>query len=183
MNTYGLNLDHPVEYKTLVIIPLRTIAIAGMRPADKTGTRMATPIQTSPTGRGRPFTTGNGGRKPGSKNRTTQIAAALLEGDAEELVRKAKELALAGDVAMLKFLLGRILPRDRTIKIDLPHAIYGDDDPVAALTAIIRAVAEGKVSPSEGAALATLMESYRRASEQDGLTKRMDELEARLKEH
>ena len=31
-----------------------------------------------------------------------------MEGEAEELVRKAIELAKAGDVAMLKFLLARI---------------------------------------------------------------------------
>jgi hypothetical protein len=30
--------------------------------------------------RGRPFEKGNGGRKPGSQNRTTQIAAALMDG-------------------------------------------------------------------------------------------------------
>ena len=71
--------------------------------------------QTSqvPAPRGRPFANGNPGRKPGSKNRTTLVAAALLEGEAEELVRKAIELAKAGDVAMLKFLLERILPRER----------------------------------------------------------------------
>ena len=55
--------------------------------------------------RGRPFEKGNGGRKIGSRNKATQIAAALLEGEAKALVRKAKELALAGDVTMLKFLL------------------------------------------------------------------------------
>ena len=36
----------------------------------------------------------------------TVIASALLEGEAEELLRKAIELAKGGDVAMLKFLLG-----------------------------------------------------------------------------
>ena len=61
--------------------------------------------------RGRPFAKGNGGRKPGSRNKAMQIAAALLEGEAEVLLRKAKELALAGDVTMLKFLLGRIFCR------------------------------------------------------------------------
>ena len=73
--------------------------------------------------RGRPFAKGNGGRKLGSRNKTTQIAAALVEGEAKALVRKAKELVLAGDVTMLKFLLGRILPRERLIIIDLPHEI------------------------------------------------------------
>jgi hypothetical protein len=137
---------------------------------------------TQPVIRGRPFSKGNGGRKPGSKNRTTQVAAALLACEEEELVRKAVEIAKAGDVSMLKFLLGRILPRERVIKIDLPHAIYNDEDPVEAIAAMIRAVAEGKISPSEGAALASIMDSYRRASEQSELTKRIDELEAKLRQ-
>jgi hypothetical protein len=136
---------------------------------------------TEPAARGRPFPKGNGGRKPGSKNRTTQVAEALLAGEEEELVRKAVEIAKAGDVSMLKFLLGRILPRERSIKIDLPSTVY-ERDPMEALAEIIRAVAEGKISPSEGAALATLMESYRRASEYSELTRRMDELEAQLEE-
>ena len=42
---------------------------------------------TQPVARGRPFPKGNGGRKPGSKNRTTLIATALLAGEEEELVR------------------------------------------------------------------------------------------------
>ena len=83
--------------------------------------------------RGRPFAKGNGGRKLGSRNKTTQIAAALVEGEAKALVRKAKELALAGDVTMLKFLLGRILPRERLIMIDLPDAA----DPVTALMGVL----------------------------------------------
>jgi hypothetical protein len=135
---------------------------------------------TQPVVRGRPFTKGNGGRKPGSRNRTTQIAAALLAGEEEELIRKGIEVAKAGDVTMLKFLLARILPRERVIKIDLPHAIYGDDNPVAALGLMIQAVAEGRISPSEGAALAAMMEAYRKASEYSELTRRMDALESKL---
>jgi hypothetical protein len=80
-----------------------------------------------PAVRGRPFADGNSGRKPGSKNRGTIIAAALLEGDAEALLRKAIEVALSGDVPMLRFLLGRILPRDRVIKIGLPQMEFADD--------------------------------------------------------
>jgi len=80
-----------------------------------------------PTTRGRPFANGNPGRKRGSRNRTTITAAALLEGEAEELMRKAIELAKAGDVVMLKFLLGRILPRERPIELELPLMEFADD--------------------------------------------------------
>jgi hypothetical protein len=55
--------------------------------------------------------------KLGSRNRATVIASGLLEGDVEALVRKAIELAKAGDVVMLKFLLCRVLPRDRDSQI------------------------------------------------------------------
>lgn len=42
---------------------------------------------------GRPFANGNPGRPQGSKNRSTLLAAALLEGEAEELVRTAIAVA------------------------------------------------------------------------------------------
>ena len=70
--------------------------------------------------RGRPFEKGNGGRRPGSRNRTTLVAEALLKDEEVELVRKAIELAKAGDSPMLKFLLDRILPKDRSVRVDLP---------------------------------------------------------------
>ena len=70
--------------------------------------------------RGRPFEKGNGGRRPGSKNRTTIVAEALLKGEELELVQKAIELAKAGDTQMLKFLLDRVLPKERSVRVDLP---------------------------------------------------------------
>ncbi len=90
---------------------------------------LVTPLSAAP--RGRPFANGNPGRKPGSKNRTTAVATALLDGEAEELVRKAVDLAKAGDVPMLKFLLSRILPRERPVKLDLPPMNFADDAVVA----------------------------------------------------
>ena len=73
-----------------------------------------------PATRGRPFAEGNPGRRPGSKNCSTLLAAALLEGETEALLRKAIQLARAGNVPMLKFLLSRTMPRDRLVKLDLP---------------------------------------------------------------
>jgi hypothetical protein len=134
-----------------------------------------------PATRGRPFRHGNPGRKRGSKNRTTLVAAALLEREAEELVRKAVELAQAGDVVMLKFLLGRTLPRDRLIKVDLPRMEFADDA-VEALGSVMRAVSDGSISPSEGAALATLIASCKKAIDMADVAKRLDALEARTNE-
>jgi hypothetical protein len=135
---------------------------------------------TASVARRRPFANGNPGRNPGSKNRITVVAAALLDGDAEALVRKAVELAKAGDVHMLKFLLGRILPRERVVKLELPPMEFADDG-VEALGRILRAVSDGTITPSEGAALATIVKSYTAAIELVDVVKRMDALEARVK--
>ena len=136
-------------------------------------------LTPAPAPRGRPFANGNSGRKPGSRNRTTAVAAALVDGDAEALVRKAVELALAGDAGILKFLLGRILPRERLIKLDLPRMEFADDA-VAAHGFIFGAVAEGSISPSEGAALATMIDAYTRAIDMADVVKRLDALEAKI---
>jgi hypothetical protein len=134
-----------------------------------------------PAVRGRPLVAGNPGRKLGSRNRATVIASGLLEVDAEALVRKAVELAEAGDVGMLKFLLGRILPRERLIKLELPRLDFADDA-VEALGGIMRAVSEGEISPTEGAALATLVKSYTEAIDMADVVKRLDSLEVKLLE-
>ena len=112
--------------------------------------------------RGRPFEKGNAGRRPGSKNRRSLVSGSLLQGEEQELVRKAVELAKNGDVQMLKFLLARLLPRERVIEVDLPPMVQADDA-VEGLGSIMGAVSEGRISPSEGAALATIVNSYSRA--------------------
>jgi len=134
----------------------------------------------TPRVRGRPFPKGNGGRPFGSKNQSTLILEALSQGEKEELVRKGIEIAKAGDVSMLKFFLSRILPRERPVRIDLPNMEFADDA-VEALGSIMRAVSEGSISPSEGADLANLVNSYGRAIDMADVVKRLDALEARIK--
>jgi hypothetical protein len=136
-------------------------------------------LRTSAT-RGRPFAKGNSGRKPGSKNRSTQLAAALVEGDMEALLRTAIQLARAGNVPMLKFLLSRTMPRDRLVKLDLPKMIFADDG-VEAVGRIMRAVFEEAITPSEGAALATIVKSYTGAIEMADVVKRLDALESQIR--
>ena len=133
-----------------------------------------------PATRGRPFPRGNPGRRPGSKNRSSQLAAALVEGDMEALLRTAIQLARAGNVPMLKFLLSRTMPRDRVVKLDLPDMVFADDG-VEALGCVMRAVAEGTITPGEGAALATIIKSYTDAIDLADAVKRLDVLEAKIK--
>src|SRR5262245_55625324 len=129
--------------------------------------------------RGRPFANGNAGRPRGSKNRKTVFAQGLLAGEEIELVRKAIELAKAGNVQLLKFLLDRLLPKDRLIKIDIPRLNFPDEaiDGIAANT---RAIADGQITPSEGAAVSHMISGYSRAIEVWDLLRRMEDMEAWL---
>ena len=130
--------------------------------------------------RGRPFTNGNPGRKAGSKNKTTLIGQALLKEAEEKLLRKAIEIAQAGDVPMLKFLLDRILPKERSIHVELPK-LFVASDAVDALGAIVDRVANGQIAPYEAASLATLIDGYARAFNVADLELRLNSLERELK--
>jgi hypothetical protein len=119
--------------------------------------------QPHPRVRGRPFQKGNGGRKPGSRNRTTVLLEALLEGDVVAFYRKGRELALGSDSSrqfqMLKFFLGRFLPKERRVRIELPE-LDRSSDAVDALAVIIGAAASGQITPSEAAAFASMIANY-----------------------
>jgi hypothetical protein len=128
--------------------------------------------------RGRPFPKGNPGRTPGSKNKATVIAESLLEDETEELMRIAIELAKAGDKDMLKFLLGRVLPKERTVRLDLP-AIDSAAGAVDALASVTAAVSTGEITPSEGAPLGSLIGSCSRTIENGEMEARIDHLEDR----
>jgi hypothetical protein len=135
----------------------------------------------APRRRGRPFQKGNAGRTPGSRNRTTVVAEALLKDEENELVRKAIELAKAGDVQMLKFLLDRILPKERLVRVHLPPIDHASDA-VDALGAIIEAVSTGRIAPNEGSTLITLIAAYAQTINAADLELRLADIEKRQKE-
>jgi hypothetical protein len=140
---------------------------------------------TSPTdeprpARGRPFAPGNPGRRFGSKNKASLIAASLLADETEELLRIAIDIAKAGDKDMLKFLLGRVLPKERAIRLDLPLMDFASDA-VDALAAVTDAVSAGELTPSEGAALGSLIGSCSRTINTLELEVKIESLEAKLK--
>jgi hypothetical protein len=135
---------------------------------------------STPAVRGRPFAKGNSGRRPGSKNQDTLILKALSGDDKEELVRKGLELAKAGNVTTLKFFLERILPRERTITINMPKLEFADDA-VEAHHIILAAVCQGQITPSEGERLTAIVNSFARAIEMADLVKRIEAVELQIK--
>ena len=82
---------------------------------------------------------------------------------------------------MLKFLVSHILPRERLIKLDLPKMDFADDA-VEAVGRLAAAVADGTITPSEGAAIATIINTHIRVIELADVVKRQDALESKLKE-
>jgi hypothetical protein len=117
------------------------------------------------------------GRPVGSRNAATELAQALLDGEADALVRKCVELALDGSPAALKLCLERLLPRrGRSVKLDLPE-IAGAQDIAPAMGAIARAAAQGAITPYDAAELSRLVESCMRALELGDFERRLKELE------
>ncbi len=127
----------------------------------------------------KPGQSGNpGGRPKGARNRATIAAEQLLEGEAEQLTRKAIDLAKQGDTTALRLCIERILPtrKDRPVSFDLPR-IETVADSVRAAAAIASAVADGELTPMEAAELSKVVDGYTRAVETADFAARLVRLE------
>lgn len=130
-----------------------------------------------PSGR---FTEGNPGRPRGARHKATRAALALLDGEAEALTRQAVMQALEGDTTALRLCLERIAPprKDAPVTFDLPK-MTSAGDAVAAAGAVLDAVAHGDLTPTEGAHIMSLIETYRRTLETAEIETRLTALEAK----
>jgi hypothetical protein len=133
-------------------------------------------------GRGRPFEPGQSGnpagKGKGTRHRVTMLAEHLLDGEAEALIRKAIQLGLTGDATALRLLLDRIVPprRDRPVAFSLPP-LKSPADAVAAQAAVMAAVADGDLTPSEAAEISTLIVNVVKAIEATEIERRVRALE------
>ena len=128
----------------------------------------------------KPGESGNpSGRPKGARNKATMAAEALLDGESESLTRRCIDLAMEGDSTALRLCLSRILPvkRERTISLDLP-ALEDSQDSLRAIGTVLEAVGSGMITPSEGQAVASLLETHRRTFEVEELERRLEVLEA-----
>jgi len=124
------------------------------------------------------FGPGNSGRPSGSRHKATMAALAMLDGEAEALTRQAVTMALGGDTTALRLCLERIAPprRDAPVTFDLPPMETARDAAKAA-GAVLGAVADGDLTPTEGAHIMALVETYRRTLETTELEARLAALE------
>ena len=85
-----------------------------------------------------------------------------MEGEAEDITRKAVDLAKEGDTTALRLCMDRIMPagRDRHITLDLPK-LETAGDVVKASAALVQAAAAGQITPSEAGELSTLGEGQK----------------------
>jgi hypothetical protein len=104
----------------------------------------------------------------------------LLDGEADALTRKAVEMALAGDTTALRLCLERLAPpaKDKPVSVQLP-SLVGAEDASKAMAVVVDAMASGEITPSEAAAVAGVVETYRRTVETADIERRLAALEER----
>ena len=124
------------------------------------------------------FGPGNPGKPKGARHKATQAALALLDGEAEALTRQAVTMALSGDGAALRLCMERIAPprKDAPVAFALPP-MQSARDAAKAAGAVLDAVASGDLTPTEGAHIMGLVETYRRTLETSELEARVATLE------
>jgi len=119
-------------------------------------------------------------REPGTKAWLKKQSNAPRERlGRKEIFRKAVEMALGGNVPMMKFLLDRILPKERPIQLELPRLDWAHDS-VDAMAEIVDAVSSGRISPREAADVAQLVSAFTRALDITDTQMEIDMLKSKL---
>jgi len=133
-------------------------------------------------GRFQPGNPGGPGRPTGSRNKATVMLDQLAEGEGAEVLRSVLTGAKGGDMAAARIILDRVWParKSRPVSLVLPE-IRTAADVVAALGAVADAVGAGEIAPDEGAAVASILETKRKAIETVELETRVANLEKEQK--
>ena len=132
--------------------------------------------------RGKPWKPGESGNpkgKPkGVRSKATQLTEQMVGNQAEQIVQRVIDGALAGDAVCLRLCMERLSPpmKDRPVNADLP-ALRDAVDVLTASAAVLQMVGNGDLTPSEGSALAGLVDGCRKAIETQELEKRIAALE------
>lgn len=121
------------------------------------------------------------GRPKGSKNRATLLALAAMEGELAGIVKSIVAAAKKGDMAAARLVVDKLIPaaKDRPIEIKLPDTkdIAGCHD---AQCAVIHAVTEGDLTPTDGERISTMIEFQRKSIEGAEVMARLAAIEERL---
>jgi hypothetical protein len=127
----------------------------------------------------KPGQSGNpNGRPNGSRNKATMALEALLDGEGEAITRKAVESALNGDMAAIRLCVERLIPvrKDGPVSFNLPD-MNNADDGAKAMAGVLRALADGDITPNEASSVAGVIETYRKTLETAEFEGRLKSLE------
>jgi hypothetical protein len=133
-------------------------------------------------GRFQPGKSGNPAGKPkGARHRVTLLAEKLMSDDAEAIVKKVVDAAKSGDLTAAKIVLDRIAPvrKDCHVTFELPK-IATVSDAITANAAILKAVADGELTPDEAASVSRLVEGHIKIIDVADIDERLRRLEGRL---
>jgi hypothetical protein len=156
--------------------------MSGSNPAPVTSRIAAALDDDAAERRGGRFKPGNPGRPKGARHKTTLAIEALLDGEAEALTRKAIELAKAGDLVALRLCLDRICPprKDRPVSFAMPELSTAADAKLAT-SALVKAVADGELTPGEASELGRLLDAFT-VLDASEFEERISRLEAKTKQ-
>jgi hypothetical protein len=119
------------------------------------------------------------GRPPGARNKTTRFIETMLDGEAEDIMRKAIELAKQGNGIAIRVCLERLCPprKDSPTPFDMPR-METAQDAVKASAAIVNAVAAGELTPREASELTKVVEVFAKTLQLHDIEARLRKLEA-----
>lgn len=130
--------------------------------------------QANEKGQWKPGQSGN----PGGRPKRIGLVRDLLQPRQAELVKKAVDLALAGDVAALRLCMERLSPPLRASSEPVVIAGLAEANTLTdRCEVIVRAVGSGVISPTVGGELLAAMGNLAKAMETDELARRITALE------
>jgi len=123
------------------------------------------------------------GRPRGLRNKTNRWLDELGAEGTAEIIRVVDREARKGDMRAAWLMLSRTWPhrRGRLVELDLP-SVETSTGLIQAHAAVVAALSRGEITPDEAAAVATVLETQRRAIETHEHARRLRELEKKKAE-
>jgi hypothetical protein len=121
------------------------------------------------------------GRPKGVKNRSTSSLRALIDTQAEEIIAVLVNAARNGDIRAARTLLDRVLPPLRSGVGDVELPLTWEQPLTAAADAVIQAVSDGRLTPSDAMQIGALLKVRADLTELAELERRLASLETELR--
>jgi len=105
----------------------------------------------------------------------------MLGDDAEVIVRKAAEMAKAGDPVALSLVIARVAPALKPVDEPAPFELDTTQPLEAQGISILKAIAAGDLTPMQGKGLMELVHGLAALRDVDTLARRLDAIEQELR--